>query len=406
MKKLLWVGDGPDCPSGFGRVTREVLAVLSQHYDVTVLGINHRGDPSTVSYPVYAAAVEGDAMGINRLIWMCDLVQPDVIVLQNDGWHIPYYMSRLRQRKGNGEYAFPEHAAVPVVAAVAVDGKNFQGEWLRGVTHAIFWTQFALNEAAAGGYSGPASVIPLGVDTENYRPMDKLDARLRRGLPREMDDAFIVGNVNRNQARKRWDLTIKYFAEWVAQKNLADAWLYLHTAPTGDSGPDIKQLGRYYGIHDRIALAAPDTWYGVSEEVMRDTYNCFDVAISTTQGEGFGLTALEAMACGVPCILPDWAALGDWAKGAAWLVPCPTTAINPVQPGLNVIGGVPDQKAFTAALNAMYTSREARVQNGLAALERAREPRFQWANIGQRYVETLDVVLNKTPVQEPVKVGA
>ena len=30
--------------------------------------------------------------------------------------------------------------------------KNFQGKWLKGVAHTIFWTRFAMNEARAGGY--------------------------------------------------------------------------------------------------------------------------------------------------------------------------------------------------------------------------------------------------------------
>ena len=67
MKKLLWIGDGPDCPSGFGRATREILDVLKEHYDVTVLGLNHLGDPGTVPYPVYSCFPGGDMFGVGRL---------------------------------------------------------------------------------------------------------------------------------------------------------------------------------------------------------------------------------------------------------------------------------------------------------------------------------------------------
>lgn len=378
MKQLLWIGDA-GCPSGFARATHAILETLRQHYAVTVLGLNYRGDPHSYPYPLYAAAAEGDAFGIGRLIWMCDLVKPDVIVIQNDGWNVPYYMQRLR--------AFPEYAQVPVVVACAVDGKNFNGAWLKGVAHTVFWTQFALDEARAGGYEGPATVIPLGVDTAQYYPEDRLTARRRLRLPEALDTAFIVGNVNRNQPRKRWDLTVKYFAEWVTSRHVEDAYLYLHTAPTGDTGCDVKQLARYYGVLEHLILMEPPTFYGSSEDTMRDTYSCFDAQLSTTQGEGFGLTTFEGMACGVPQIVPTWSALGELCGTAALQVPCTSTCIGP--PYVNVIGGVPDEAACVDALDALYRSPGLRDWYRHLGGARVREARFQWAQIGQRYVDTL-----------------
>jgi D-inositol-3-phosphate glycosyltransferase len=389
MKKLLWIGDA-GVPSGFAVATHGILRHLHEAFDVTVLGMNYRGDPHMYPYPIYAAAPGGDTFGVGRLIWMCDVVKPDVIVLQNDGWNISMYLRRLRAKLPNGEYMFPDYAAIPVVAAVAVDGKNFQGKWLNGVAMAIFWTRFALNEARAGGYQGLAEVIPLGVDTDIYHPMDKYEARLRRGLPREFDETFVVGNVNRNQPRKRWDLTVKYFAEWVKSYDVRDALLYMHSAPTGDDACDVVQLARYYGVVDRLAHIEPQIWYGVSEEQMCDTYNCFDVLISTTQGEGMGLPALEAMACGVPCILPNWSAYGDWARDAALLVACSSTAVGMNN---NVIGGVPDEADFIRALDAMYRKPVVRETFQRSALTLVQRPQFRWEHISAAWSEVLAGVL-------------
>lgn len=382
MKKLLWVGDA-GVPSGFARATHEILDTLRHEYDVTVLGINYRGDPHEYPYPLYAAAPGGDAMGIMRLPWMVHHCQPDVIVIQNDGWNIPYYIAQLEKNK------LPK---IPIVAAVAVDGKNFDGGWLTGVASAVFWTQFALDEARAGGYKGPADVIPLGVDVDFYQPADKIEARRRRGLPAKMEDTFIVGNVNRNQPRKRWDLTVKYFAEWMKAYDVKDACLYLHTAPTGDESIDVQQLARYYGVLPNLALVEPLKWYGVNEDVMVDTYNSFDVQISTTQGEGFGLTTFEGMACGVPQIVPDWSALGELTRGAARLVPCTSTAVG--MPYVNVIGGVADEEQFIASLNDVYRDRHLRNSLKLLGLQRVHESRFRWSSVGERWAEALAGVLS------------
>lgn len=390
MKKLLWIGDAA-CLSGFARATHEILDTLRHAYDITVLGMNYRGDPESSSdgyqkyyrdgrwpYPIYAAAAEGDGFGIARLIWMCDLVKPDVIVIQNDPWNIPLYLAQLKH--------FPEYANVPVVAALAVDGKNCAGEGLNGLALAIFWTQFGRNEARAGGYTGEATVIPLGIDAEFYHQLDRYEARSRM-LPRALDDVFIVGNVNRNQPRKRWDLTIQYFANWIRSRKVKDAYLYLHTAPTGDTGVNVAQLAKYYGILDRLILMMPQKFYGISEERMRDTYNCFDVQVSTTQGEGFGLTTFEGMACGIPQIVPNWSALGELCYGAAWLVPCTSTTIGP--PYVNVIGGVADEEKFIAALQAMYERKDYREINKQAGLEHVADSRFRWATIGQQWLNAL-----------------
>lgn len=373
-KKLLWIGDA-GVPSGFARATHEILDDLSQVYDVTVLGLNYRGDPHQYPYPIYAAAAGGDSFGVGRLIWMCDLVKPDLIIIQQDPWNFRFYLDQLAR--------FAEYKHVPVVGAVAVDGVNCLGKELNRLAMSVFWTEFGRTEAARGGHTGRAAVIPLGVDTSTYRPM--LNSRDR--LPDGVRDAFIIGNVNRNQPRKRLDLTVRYFAKWFQMRQPEDAYLYMHVAPTGDTGVDVEKLATYYGVLDQLILVRPATWYGETEEELALTYNRFDVAISTTQGEGWGLPALEAMACGVPCILPDYAALGEWAKDAAVLVPCTSTAIGP--PYVNVIGGIPDEAAFIAALDNLYLNPDVRATHAHRGLALACSDRFRWSTIGRQWVDLL-----------------
>ncbi len=392
-KRLLFVGDGPDCPSGFGRATREILHRVKEHYDVTVLGINHRGDPGTVDYPVYTAAAGGDAFGVGRLIWMCQMVKPDLIVIQNDGWYFPYYIAALRKKKPNFEYECPEIAAIPVIGAVAVDGLNFDGDWIKDLTSVIFWTDFAESEARKGGFAGTSYVIPLGVDLETFYSVDH-DQALERQKIGMLKGKFIVGNINRNQPRKRWDLTIRYFAAWVNSRRIEDARLFLHCAPTGDKSTNVLSLAHYYGVLDKIVLYEPEPFYGKADEDMRDVYNCFDVLMSTTQGEGMSLPTMEAMACNVACVVPAWSALGDWARGAAALVPCTSTALQTFSPSINVIGGVADERAFVEALDLLYRDKSHRELVAAMGLARVAEERFRWDNIGARWVGVLDSVLS------------
>ena len=388
MRNLLWVGDAA-CPSGFARVTHSVLETLRQHFNVTVLALNYRGDPHDYPYPIYAAAAGGDSHGVMRLNWMCDKTQPDVIVIQQDPWNMPSYLQALKR--------LPEHARIPVVGVTPVDGKNCNGTALNGLALNIFLTQFGLDEAYAGGYKGLSCVIQHGIDHAPFRPLDnKSLVRERTFGTSQLNDAFVIGNVNRNQPRKRFDLLLRYFAEWLKTSKAEDAWLFLHVAPTGDMGVDLRALGKYYGIIERLALREPPTFYGIEDESLVDTYNSMDVLANTTQGEGWGLTVMEAMACGVPVIAPDWSALGEWAKDAALLVPCTSTAVGP--PYLGVIGGVPDEVLFVKALDELYQSKETRAGYAKKGLDLVGDERFTWAHVGKLFLNAINSVAKKEEI--------
>ena len=382
MKRLLWVGDAV-VSTGFAKCTHKTLEMLRKDWDVHVLGMNYDGDPHEYPYDIYPAWQPGkDAWGISRMVHLLNYLRPDVCIVQNDPWNVPEYMKHA----GN----------CPVVASMPVDGKNCKGAGVNGLAHAIFWTEFGRYEAANGGYLGRSSVIPLGVDLAMYKPSEdgkRLRGELRkhRGVP---EDAFIVGNVNRNQPRKRLDLSIRYFAKWIEEHKIEDAYLFLHVAPTGDQGYDCAQLAEYYGISSKIIIVEPAIGPGVSEQALASAYTIFDLMISTTQGEGWGLTTMESMACGVPNIVPDWSALGEWIPDdCAVKVPCTSTIVTPT--GINVVGGIPDEAEFVRALQRMYLNFQRddlplRDFYAKKAAELVAQDQFRWENIGQRFAEVLD----------------
>jgi D-inositol-3-phosphate glycosyltransferase len=384
-RSLLWVGDAV-VASGFARCTHRILKTLCKSWDVSVLGINYTGDPHNYPYPIYPCYRASDIFGLNRVGDLVSKLKPDVVVLQNDPWNIPEYLKRV----GN----------VPAVGFLAVDGKNCRGAGMNGLRCAIFWTQFAQDEAAKGGYRGYSSVVPLGVDLDIYKPMDKKEARKKLGLPDRVHDAWIVGNVNRNQPRKRFDLVISIFAQWVQEYDVRDAYLYLHAGPTRDTGYDIVQLMKYYGVAHRLIHMEPEMWFGISEKGLATTYSSFDVQFTCTQGEGWGLPAMEGMACGTPLIAPDWSALGEWARPAACLVPCSEIACTPS--AINVIGGIIDRRKAVNALNRLYKDRKLYQEHREAGFELAAQPQYRWDNIGKLF----DKVLTQTlEVQSLPSVG-
>lgn len=388
MRKLLWFGDAA-CDSGFARGTEKIIpALIAAGWRVSVVGVNYRGDPHPFRsyieaqggnlYPAYVLGGPRDILGASRVIEIVSKEKPDLVVIQNDPWNFPRYVAEFERLK-----------KPPIlVGIVAVDGLNCRGKDLNGLDHAIFWTQFGCNEAHKGGYFKTSGVVPLGCDLEIYKPHDRQAAREAVGIPSPAREGFIVLNANRNQPRKRIDLTVRYFAEFVKSCGADDAYLYLHVCPTGDVGIDPDQLAAYYGLKGKVLLEQPGVYEGLSEADLALTYQASDVQMSTTQGEGWGLTTMEGMACGVPQVLPDWSALGEWAQSAALMVPC--TGTSTTLGGVNAIGGVPDETGMVNALKSLYHSEHDRRMYARRGLALVQQPQFRWENIGMRFAEEVE----------------
>ncbi len=86
---------------------------------------------------------------------------------------------------------------------------------------------------------------------------------------------------------------------------------------------------------------------------------------------------MEGMACGVPQIVPSWAALGEWPRHVA-AVPCRDTFVHPQY---NTIGGVPDKAAFVASLDELYEDGKCRRHDGKLGHRHVQQRPFRWPHI-------------------------
>ena len=134
------------------------------------------------------------------------------------------------------------------------------------------------------------------VDTKVFRPLDnKQQLKEAAGLT----DKFVVIRNDRNQPRKRWQLTLD--AWQIFAKDKQDVMLLAKTDPKDCVGTDLLKEAADKGISDKVMFSSG--FYPAAK--LNEVYNLADVFFSTTGAEGFGLALAEASAAGLPVMATD-----------------------------------------------------------------------------------------------------
>lgn len=194
------------------------------------------------------------------------------------------------------------HGAEVTVPGRLPVSKQILGKVLKGATHVIAAGGYPAREAMhAAGRPLEHTVIPPGVDTERFRPLDRpgrLAARERFGWG--ADDEVVLG-VSRLVPRKGFDTVIEAVARLAPHRPN----LRLVIASTGRDEDRLKKLA--------TATGAPVRFMGrVPHEDLPSLYGAADVFAMMCRNrwagleqEGFGIVFVESAACGVPQIAGD-----------------------------------------------------------------------------------------------------
>lgn len=172
-----------------------------------------------------------------------------------------------------------------------------------------------------------STYIPHAIDTKvfKYRETmgDGVNAREYLGVK---PDEFLVGVVSANKANgliHRKAMAELVLAWSVFVKKHPTAKLYLHCEPSGVMGGfDLPTLLQACGVPGE-SIIFPEMnrlRNGYSQEDMAALYSAFDVLANPSYGEGFGVPAVEAQACGTRVIASGWAGSKDLVAEDGWLL--------------------------------------------------------------------------------------
>jgi len=402
--KVLWIGDGVT-PTGFSTVNHNIIKELSsESFEVHHLAVNYFGDPHKYNHLIYPATVPsnysfGDLYGQMR-IGELSFNNFDFIFILNDIWVIDRYLEEIKR-------VYTPDKMPKIVVYFPVDGYGYQKSWFKNfdiVTNAVVYTEFGKKTVLdiKPSLESKLSIIPHGTNLKDFfRFEDKLQAKKEIFSPvtdMSLEDSFIVLNANRNQPRKRLDLSIQAFAIFAYGKPTNVR--YYHHAGIKDAGWNLFELvdridnsfklaGKYDNgettLKSRIVITSLEQQVQqVPIEKLNLVYNACDVGINTSLGEGWGLVSTEHAATGAPQIVPDHTACAELFEDCGLLTPIKLTAFDSVT---LLDRGFIDVQELAKQLELLYTNKELRESLGQKGQDKFTSEKYQWSYIADQWKE-------------------
>lgn len=316
LTKLLFHGNAPWVNTGYGmQLALFAPRLRDAGYDVAIsafFGLHGRqtawrdketDEPITV-FPGGAEVYGNDIMGAHFKYFVGDSTEPALFISLTDVWVLKA----------------PIIAKLPVLAWCPVDHEpapSVVTSWFNeSGAVPLAMSRFGQEQLQSAGFE--TLYVPHGVDTSVFSPGSQALARKKLRLP---GDKFVVGIVAANKGRpgrKGWTEMLQAYAKFSSNK--PDTDLYMHTQLHAPDGEPLMDLVRSLGIKP-YAVDQYGYVRGLPATEVADVYRAMDVLLNTSHGEGFGITPLEAQACGTPVIATNFSAMREVVgKGCGWLV--------------------------------------------------------------------------------------
>jgi glycosyltransferase involved in cell wall biosynthesis len=452
--KLLCLCDSPTVQTGFGRVAANLLKRWHPYFEggIDVWAINYTGQPHPFQqlYRLFPANNTGTG-----------------------GWERAENFSRFLKLIQGGEYThvfplqdtfqlsqhgFPlalknlcDHKGVKTMLYYPVDAA-LEAEWtdiVRSVDVAVAYTEYGRQESLKGlrallgeeAYRAainakrlrpgaslegflktvtlslpPIHVLPHGSDPAVFHPVADRPALRAVAIKNLAPGDFLMVNVNANQRRKDTPRSLQLLAELKERWPVKDTRpkLILHMSNPSVDGVDLEVVGRQLGLklgedwtHNGQLFAS--NWALAGEDKVNTLYNLADLVISTSLGEGWGLSITEAIAAGAPVATPDHTSCAELAQvinalthqvsERATLLPVEKHGVVHTHDNSRVRPRVDVEKAAGKILEGIVSGRFAE----RVAMPPALADWLSWDRIAGRFLELMDVAVAAPAATPPVE---
>jgi len=343
---------GKDCRTGFATVSKnikaEVKKAMGQEVEFHICAVNHFGDnyveeDGTIVFSAKRNDVKADDFG--RFAFLKILNDSDeydgIFIIQDLGVIQPIIgilESILNKKKKEGRKQFKSMWYFPV------DCRLFPAlvKQIEFFDTLVTYTNFGRDEVVRlrPDLRNKIKVVYHGNNPKDFYPIDEI-AEFRKSFFGGNHDKIIITNVNRNQPRKDITNTIFGFIEawqsWDETGIERDPFLYLHSHPKDPMGHDLRAVlmqTELVEYEDYMLIPKRFEENMCSTDELNKIYNSSDIYLTTTLGEGWGLTITEAFSTKLPVIAPNTTSITEISGGGTrayllnTIVPCCFTTDN------------------------------------------------------------------------------
>jgi D-inositol-3-phosphate glycosyltransferase len=414
--RILWGSEQPTRPTGYGVVSREIckrLAALG--HEVFVMGWDYNGEDfkHEEGWTMVHAGIGGygsdklNSSGLTTLEYNLQRLKPDIYISLIDIWFIGHAVQSTNR------------LGIPYLAYLPIDGHPISYKWkdiLANLNQPVWMSDFGrstmqqfVKQFGSSGV-GPSDmrdphldrylinagpVIYHGVDLDVFKPQNKAKkAEAKKALGVDWDFTFlsVARNTNRKQIPRLLQ-ALKQVVDRVGDK----VGLILHcgdpTDTMGMGGWPLPDLVKEYGLFENVRFSdnSSNPLHGLSREEMALLYGLADAHVIATGGEGFGIPSAEALACGLPIILPD-NSTGPELVGSknerGWLIPQATEIVGPKW---GVVMGLVDIDKLADAMTEAYLSHNTALYEEKSRAARTfAEARFDWDTITEQFLTQIE----------------
>ena len=322
MRAILWASNSPWAQTGYGSQTAQVTKRLHRTGHKVAVASNFGLEGTSFEW-----------QGIKQFPRGFDMYSNDVVPAHMEAWkhtnpkHEPLLMTLFDVWVFKGE---PWDAVDSIASWVPIDHMPIPpkvADWcarpnVTPVAMSLFGKQMLEDRDIECLY------VPHAIE-KDFQPATDIElatgatmsGREFMGIP---DDKFVVGMVSANKGispnRKSFPEAFLAFSMW--QQKHDDVVLYVHTEDRGGMGGiNLRELATACNIPDEKIKFVEQYAFrvGVPNNVLASVYTAMDVLLQPSMGEGFGIPAVEAQACGTPVIVSNATASPELV-GDGWLV--------------------------------------------------------------------------------------
>jgi glycosyltransferase involved in cell wall biosynthesis len=232
------------------------------------------------------------------------------------------------------------------------------------------------------------AATPAGSD-EDYRQRIRAELMNAALIP---DAGSVAGpwlhNANRNDWRKRPELTMRAFAP-IAERH-PDARLIMHCTPRRPD-MDLRIERARLGLGERVILTRNENDRPWPDERLSQLYTSCEIGVSSTMAEAWGLVAFEYARHGAAQVMPRHAGLAEiWGDAPPWVPLGQRTRVD-----MTFGGAEPQVDALTGIMLHLIERPQDMHSAGQACRRRAGDPALSWETVGTQWRSLITKLLDE-----------